>query len=432
VELAVRFNGEIINGDAMQMYEGLPIITNKITMEEQQGIPHHLLGSIPLNEDPWAVGLFKKKATHVIQEIRSRGRLPILVGGTHYYTQSLLFDETLVETDIAESTEAITSESHNYEKYPILDGTTEAMINRLREVDPVMADRWHPNDKRKIRRSLEIFLTTGKRASEIYAEQQQRKTVGNTTVVEIAGSTGQSVTESSVLLFWAYSDPQILKDRLNARIDKMVTMGLLDEVIAMNEFHKQQNAAGNIIDITKGIWVSIGYKEFGEYLGALKSNERCPNESKRLYDLSIEKIQFATRQYAKRQVRWIRIKLLNALSEAGLRERLYLVDTSDVAKWNEHVSTPTIDITEKFLNAGGMPLPSEVSTIAGQVLSPDDRTEEVQEVGNRQECQLCHVITVTEQQWRAHLGSRRHRALNKKRLKNIANCRSPPEAVPSI
>jgi tRNA dimethylallyltransferase len=431
VDLATRFNGEIINGDAMQMYAGLPIITNKISLDEQQGIPHHLLGSIALNEDPWSVGLFKRKATQVIQEIRSRGRLPILVGGTHYYIQSLLFKETLVETEIAES-EANPSESQNRAKHPILDRTTEEMIDRLREVDPVLADRWHPNDRRKIRRSLEIFLTTGQRASEIYAKQQQRKMAGNTTVAKIANSTSPSINEESVLLFWAYSDPQILKDRLDARIDKMVTMGLLDEVMAMYEYHGQQHAAENFIDTTKGIWVSIGYKEFGEYLAALKSTEQSPNELKRLYELSIEKIQFATRQYAKRQVRWIRLKLLNALSEAALRERLYLVDTSDVVRWDEHVSGPAIDITTKFLNAGVMPLPSEISTIAGQVLSPNEKIGDVQEVINRQECQLCHVTTLTEQQWRAHLGSRQHRALNKKRLKNIANCRSLPEDVPSI
>src|SRR5689334_20221731 len=91
VELATRYNGEIINADAMQMYKGLPIITNKLTTEEQRGIPHHLLGSIELHEDPWVVTQFKKEATRIISEIRGRGKLPIVVGGTSYYLDGLLF-----------------------------------------------------------------------------------------------------------------------------------------------------------------------------------------------------------------------------------------------------------------------------------------------------------------------------------------------------
>src|SRR5271168_1169210 len=159
----------------MQMYDGLPIITNKITAEEQKGIPHHLLGSIAPDEEPWRVGMFKKKADQIIQEIRSRGRLPILVGGTHYYTQSLLFKDSLID-DKFYGEEHVRTELSNEEilqKFPMLDGPTEAMIERLREVDPKMADRWHPNDRRKIRRSLEIFLLTGKKASDIYLKRKE-------------------------------------------------------------------------------------------------------------------------------------------------------------------------------------------------------------------------------------------------------------------
>ncbi|EHK97096.1 P-loop containing nucleoside triphosphate hydrolase [Glarea lozoyensis ATCC 20868] len=428
VELATRFEGEIINGDAMQMYQGLPIITNKITPEEQRGIPHHLLGTIAIDEEPWTVGLFKKKATQIIQEIRSRGRLPILVGGTHYYTQSLLFDETLVETEAMERPRATSSDHESEQIYPILDGTTEEMLQRLQEVDPTMANRWHPKDRRKIRRSLEIYLTTGKRASDIYEEQQQRKTakrVGSAAAEQDSASL--PVPKQSVILFWVHSDPEVLKQRLDARIGNMVKMGLLDEVMSMSSFQEHEKMAGNVVDVTRGIWVSIGWKEFEKYLSALKSTECSSEDLNKLYELSIEQIQTATRQYAKRQIRWIRIKLMNALSEAGLREKLYVVDASSVAKWDANVSAPAIEITGKFLNADIMPLPQEVSPIARHLLTPDEGVNEVQE-GIRQECQLCHVTIVNELQWRAHLGSRRHRALAKKRLKNS---RSHLEVVPT-
>ena len=213
----------------MQMYDGLPIITNKITVEEQQGVPHHLLGFIALDEEPWRVGLFKKKASNVIQEIRSRGRLPIIVGGTHYYTQSLLFEDSLVN-DQVDGGDQVPTELSNQDisdKFPILDGPTETMIERLREVDPVMADRWHPNDRRKIRRSLEIFLLTGKRASDVYAEQLEIKS-SNRKMESAEEGPSQSISDT--LLFWVHSDSEVLKNRLDNRVDKMVKAGLLDEV----------------------------------------------------------------------------------------------------------------------------------------------------------------------------------------------------------
>jgi tRNA dimethylallyltransferase len=110
----------------MQIYDGLPIITNKITVEEQQGIPHHLLGAVALDKEPWRVGVFKRKAGKIIKEIRSRGRTPILVGGTHYYTQSLLFNDTLVsDADKSEGeTESYVSRERINSKYPILERPT--------------------------------------------------------------------------------------------------------------------------------------------------------------------------------------------------------------------------------------------------------------------------------------------------------------------
>ena len=161
----------------MQLYSGLPIITNKITVEERKGIPHHLLGCIGLDEPTWVVGTFVKRALGVIEEIRSRGKLPILVGGTHYYTQSLLFRDRLAEAE--EDGEGGESKKDHHEaqgpiedledKYPILKESTENLLERLQDVDPVMAERWHPNDRRNIQRSLEIYLQTGRKSSDIYA-----------------------------------------------------------------------------------------------------------------------------------------------------------------------------------------------------------------------------------------------------------------------
>ena len=105
----------------MQLYAGLPIITNKITVQEQQGIPHHLLGCIGLEEQTWVVGTFVQRALEVIEGIRERGRLPILVGGTHYYTQSLLFHDRLAGGVDSEDGKDVATESERKE-WPMLQG----------------------------------------------------------------------------------------------------------------------------------------------------------------------------------------------------------------------------------------------------------------------------------------------------------------------
>ncbi|TVY47994.1 tRNA dimethylallyltransferase [Lachnellula occidentalis] len=421
VDLATRLNGEIINGDAMQMYDGLPIVTNRITVEEQKGIPHHLLAFVALDEEPWRVGIFKAKASQIIKEIRSRGRLPILVGGTHYYTQSLLFADSLVSSqDGEEQAQPDREEQEPAEKFPILAGTTEAMIERLREVDPVMANRWHHNDRRKIQRSLEIFLTTGKRASDIYAEQKQRKVLNKEYALEDDGLPISPVASGSTLLFWVHSESEVLKQRLDSRIDKMLEAGLLDEVKSMNDILDRQAEAGINVDLTRGIWVSIGWKEFVPYLNALRSGTTSTEDLDKLYELSVEQMKAAHRRYAKRQVRWIRIKLASALSDEDALDKLYVLDSSDVSQFDSAVSGSAIDATASFLKGDVLPPPPELSKASKQFVTP---VGDSKDLDFRRECEICNVTAVIEEQWIRHLQSRRHRAQEKRQLKNAGSGR---------
>jgi tRNA dimethylallyltransferase len=418
VDLAKQFNGEIINGDAVQMYDGLPIVTNKISVEEQEGIPHHLLGFVALDEEPWRVGLFRKKASQIITEIRSRGRLPILVGGTHYYTQSLLFGDSMVRDRADDDSIAQSELSHQEisEKYPILDGPTEDIIAKLREVDPTMADRWHPNDRRKIRRSLEIFLMTGKKASEIYSEQKDRKISDWS---EATNQTGSAMDKYSPLLFWVHAESETLKKRLDGRVENMVKAGLLEEVKAMNSFLLQQEIQGTPVDRTRGIWVSIGFKEFEQYLKALESGTGSPEELSRLLESSIEQTQAATRQYAKRQVRWIRLKLVPALKDDNALDKLYLLDGTDVSKWKGTVAKPAIDIVTSFLQGRELEPPLDICQAASEILTAAETgIDKKPDVWFRQVCDLCNITAVTDTQWQIHLKSRRHRALTKKKQRN--------------
>lgn len=436
MDLATKYNGEIINGDAMQMYDGLPIITNKITVEEQNGIPHHLLGIVGLEDDPWTVAIFKKRAGKVIRDIRERGKLPIVVGGTHYYTQSLLFTDSLVEEPAPEQgeTEDQISRDELNRMYPILARPTEEIFEKLKEVDPVMADRWHPNDRRRIQRSMEIFLTTGKQASKIYEEQRMRKLEK----LEITGN--DSIEEpplsllSSTIIFWVHAKHDVLNRRLDERVEKMVANGLIDEVSHLDAFLQTQTAAGVAIDRTSAIWVSIGFKEFEPYLTAKQDSTKSIFDTEAALINAVERTKIATRQYARRQIKWIRIKLLAALSGASSLNSLYLLNGSDLSKWSESVSNPALDVLGRFLAGEELPSPAEMSPEAKDLLTPkqdydlSDRTD----LWVHHECEFCHVTIVIEDQWQRHLKSRRHRKLSKKKERGGdigQSTRTNPETV---
>jgi len=408
VELATRYNGEIINGDAMQLYDGLPIITNKIPTPERNGVPHHLLGLIGLNEPTWTVGKFVQTAVNVIDEIRTRGKLPILVGGTHYYTQALIFTDRLLENEKKHDDD----DENEAADLSILQEPTNVILAKLREVDPVMADRWHPHDRRKIQRSLEIFLKTGKTASQTYEEQAtqiKEHTMENDDTEDTTQSHIPAPLRYPTLLFWLHASKDVLYPRLDSRVLDMMQSGLLDEVQTLDDFRRSNEAAGEDVDKTRGIWVSIGYKEFEAYQQYLASGNILESQLVKLKEKAIEQTQAATRQYSNRQERWIRIKLLNSISHAHALSCMFLLDGTDLTKWNEHVLQPAQELTEKFLNGEPLPEPASLSDAAKKMLTPKrDDISQRRDLWLRRTCDVCGVTSVTAADWEKHIKSRGH------------------------
>ncbi|KAJ5670889.1 hypothetical protein N7507_000016 [Penicillium longicatenatum] len=410
VDLACRFDGEIINGDAMQMYRGLPIITNQIPIDERRGIPHHLLSCVDLELEPWRIAHFKREALRLIDDIRSRGKIPVLVGGTHYYTQAVLFKDQLVgegkdeeESDGEEAPKLLGEVAPASEKWPILDASPDILMEKLREVDPIMAAKWHPKDGRKIRRSLEIYFQTGRPASEIYAEQKALKAQA---MAEGAGT----LRSNNTMIFWVHAEKEVLNARLDSRVDTMIEQGLMTEAQNMWQYLKSKESQGIEVDQTRGVWVSIGFKELAPYFAAVDKAELSETELEKLKQSCLELIRIATRQYGTSQVKWIRNKLWRALSEVAMAGRLYLLDSSDVSKWQQNITGPSEQLFEAMLHGESTPDPKSLSQLATQVFGAKEaKALRTSTDMTCYTCDQCQKTMAGEEQWNIHLKSKAHR-----------------------
>ena len=375
-----------------------------------------------MGEKPWEVGTFRRNAMAAIKEIRSRGHLPILVGGTHYYTQALLFRDAILEdTGIRHGKSAYLEE-----KWPILGSSTENMLAELRKVDPAMAARWHPQDGRKIRRSLEIFLTTGKPASEIYEQQRARKAGLNTCQTSTKLKDNYTTTDGTAhldpemelstelfdpLILWIHADPDVLKIRLDKRVDEMIERGLLSEAEYMHTHLQTLESEGTIVDQGCGIWTAIGYKEFKSYLEVYKTNSANEKTLKDLTHEGVELIRIATRQYAKYQARWIRLHMQKAIVDNKLENEFFLLDGTNLTRWSQEVENPATRLTHKLLAGERLPLPKSLSNIAESMLAISEKRDNLARY-----CQLCDKTMMSDEQWDLHVKGKKHTSALKPKI----------------
>jgi tRNA dimethylallyltransferase len=259
IELAKQFNGEIISGDSMQVYRGLDIGTAKVTAEEMEGIPHHLIDVRDVDES-YSAADFQKAARKAIQEISDRGKLPIIVGGTGLYIQSLLWDYKLGNEGELEDD----SLRAKYEAFAKENGNL-ALWEKLQLTDPLAAEKIHCNNRKKMIRALEVFELTG---HSILEPKEQPKELYNSFLIGLN------------------TDRSILYQRINQRVDIMVEQGLLAEAKNLAKNPTVQAAQG------------IGYKEFFPYLSGGSSLEAA-----------LEEVKLHSRRYAKRQLTWFRNRM---------------------------------------------------------------------------------------------------------------------------
>lgn len=260
VQLAKRIGGEIVSADSMQVYRGMDIGSAKVTKEEMDGVPHYLIDEFDPTED-FHVVKFQKYAKRFIQGIHSRGKIPILVGGTGFYIQAVLY-----EIDFTENGED-TSYRESLQALAELEGA-ERLHAMLREIDPASANAIHANNIRRVIRALEFYHETGRRISE-HNEAERRKE-----------------SPYRFAYFVLNDDREKLYRNIDLRVDAMMESGLLDEVRAL----KEAGCTREMVSMQ-----GLGYKEMLDYLAGKFSLEEAVRVLKR-----------DTRHFAKRQLTWFR------------------------------------------------------------------------------------------------------------------------------
>ena len=278
VECAKRLKGEIVSADALLVYKGLNIGTAKPSKGEMGGIPHYMIDVVEPTESCSASD-YERLAIPILKDIVARGKVPVLVGGTSFYLDALLYKRTLGGAPADESVRK------KYEAIFEREGK-EALFSLLRKIDPASAEVLHPNDKKRVIRALEIYELTGKRKSEQHDERIPRRPVR---------AVGVDYPREE------------LYARIDARVDEMIKSGLVEEVEGLLESGIPENAQ---------CMQGIGYKEVVEIL---KNSDLHSTMSDKINAMS-DIIKKNTRNYAKRQLTYLRKRNVVWLAPKAVEE----------------------------------------------------------------------------------------------------------------
>lgn len=260
IALAKTIGGEIISADSMQVYRRMDIGSAKITQEEMEGVPHHLIDVLDPTEE-FNVVVFQKLAKQAAAEIYSRGHIPIVVGGTGFYIQALVYDIDFTEND------EDTAFRRSLEEQAKREGA-EVLHERLRAVDPESCERIHAHNIKRVIRAIEFYEKTGKKISEHNREQRRNDSLCNFAYFVL--------TDSRERIY----------QRINERVDLMMEQGLAEEVRALRESGCRRDMVS---------MQGLGYKELLAYLEGEISLEEA-----------VYLIKRDTRHFAKRQLTWFR------------------------------------------------------------------------------------------------------------------------------
>lgn len=284
INIAKNFNGEIISADSQQIYKYMDIGTNKVL--DYENIAHHMINIINPN-DNFSVDDYSTITRNLISDINNYGKIPILVGGTGFYIDSILFDMNFGNSprndDIRDKlNDIINKKGKDY------------LYNQLKKIDPISAEKYHPNETNRIIRALEIYETTGEIPSK--ARKGNKKLNENI---------------NPILFFLNYKDRSRLYEKINNRVISMIDDGLIEEFIDLVKIYKLNTYSQSM--------AAIGYKEIFPYISGDIG-----------IDQLIDNIQKNTRHYAKRQVTWMKRYLDYSFCHEIFMDNINKTDAGDI------------------------------------------------------------------------------------------------------
>lgn len=399
----------------MQIYADLPQITNKHPVAERAGIPHHLLGHIGWENSEYTVKEFEREALSKIEEIQARGKLPILVGGTHYYNQAVMFKNSTIGNG-SDVEDGLSEKTLTEKQLEILNGPSAGVLAKLREVDVDVANKFHPNDTRRIRRALEIYFQTGQRPSDIY-EAQRTATDEDEKL---------SLRFDKTLVFWVWCEQSVLNPRLDTRVDAMLRNGLHDEIRELFHYYTAHRP-----EKLGGVYQVIGFKEFLPWLEAggdvtvQQPAEEQTEKSNRLLQECIDKMKQRTRKYSKQQTKFMKNTLMPKLAEMVEQDpsrtdiAAAVLDATDLSQWDSTVAKRGIEIARAFLmpqenaSAAVDHFFADTPELRSLLVTPKQFTKDQWQNFT---CDTCvdpitkqPVVVVGGDRWAVHLKSRKHR-----------------------
>ena len=396
-------------------------------LEEADGVPHHLVGFLSPNQS-YTVQDFVYNASNIINDIHKTNKIPIIAGGTLYYSESLLFKNFCSESALKLNTKNNNHHRNDGKNKEInkdieqkLNGIKdEELWNELNKIDPIMANFYHKNNHRRIRRSLEVYYETGKCHSSL--------------IKQYGGK--WSDLRYDPLIIWLDADINVIDDRINKRLTTMEDKGIFEELENLYEFFIKEYNYDALADNNGNIkhnndekksnesstpYISIahgfGFQAFIPWLKAkYKDKISDKEEIIKIRQECIDKYGLDTRRYARKQKRWLK----NRISRLALLLPIYRFDTSDKDKWNDIVLKPAIKIVTSFLD--------------NKVIDEDiiKQLESVNKLGNLKdmerskeiislqdwknfECGQCEKTLHGELEYNEHLKSKKHQ----KRLRNL-------------
>ncbi|WRT66499.1 uncharacterized protein IL334_003458 [Kwoniella shivajii] len=465
----------VLSADSMQLYKGLDVITNKVTLAEMEGVEHWGLDMVtPGHGGSWEVGKWCNEADKKIASMAASD-LPIICGGTHYFVQHFLFPPpelsftrsaspskgkaplrwtpprsrppvpdtmdleliTLLDTfwtsdpqwPTSSSADKVNSSSagpsHPSSSRPTISEDSQLLLlhQLLCIVDPKEGRRWHWRDGRKVRRGIERWWERGGTVSPEVMED----------VAEDNSADKGRKARFRTLIFWVYEPLDTLRPRLDKRVDQMVENGLLKEIAELRIIAEAAYGTADATDHTEGIFQSIGYKEFASLPLPQSQPEAHPS-----YRPALERTKISTHQYAKSQLKWIQKQLLPAAQEArALGGDVYVY----VVNGGERGVAPSVKVLNAFLNGEALPSPEHVGHEAASELLKvlDDHldirvpnTADRQDLNARRDCEPCSLpdrpYSLSLKEWDTHVKSRNANPVKRDKAEWIAHLKAQGEA----